>query len=78
MLTNNSINYINYKKEKHNSSEDLLNRKNIRRNSYYILMKVKKKFINNVKEMYNLKKGRKTVFSFVPTKLLIIQYFFED
>ena len=68
-LTNNSINFINYKKEENNNSENLSNNKKIKRNSYYFNESKEKKIINNVKEMFKLQKGRKTLFSFAPNLL---------
>ncbi len=70
ILTNDSINYMNNKKDEYNnSSEDLSNKKNIKRNSYYFNESKEKKIINNVKKMYNLKKGKKSRFSFIPNLL---------
>ena len=71
IITNNSVNILNQnpKKEEYICSEDLSGKKRIRRKSYFFNESKEKKIINNVKEMFNIKKGRKTLVSFAPSLL---------
>ena len=70
IITNNSFNINqNIKKEPYINSEDFSAKKRIRRKSYFFNESKEKKIINNVKEMFNVKKGRKTLVSFAPSLL---------
>ena len=68
LFTNNSINYIN-KNSEYNVSEDCSNKYRIKRNSYYFNESKENKIINNIKEMYNIKKPRKSLLSYAPNIL---------